>query len=131
MMKALRPAIAYRIPRLALRPQSFVNPTPVYWMRPMSTTGSGPNVEEAINNIEELFGAAKDEMEFAVESQGSVYYHEDRATAQKAVEECLDAFDKLLEELPDDTARDQVRGKIGMKLRELKMEYESLPEEGD
>lgn len=61
-LQALRPAIAYRIPRLALRPQSFVNPTPVYWMRPMSTTGSGPNVEEAINNIEELFGAAKDEV---------------------------------------------------------------------
>lgn len=69
-LQAFRPVIAYRSPRLALRPQPFVNSTgsssSVYGaMRPMSATaGSGPNVEEAISNIEELFGAAKDEVKY-------------------------------------------------------------------
>ncbi|KAI8148782.1 hypothetical protein BJV82DRAFT_589621 [Fennellomyces sp. T-0311] len=105
------------------------------------------NMEEAMNNIEELFSAAKDEvcisqgksfsdsyaikMEFAEEAVGSVYYHEDRATAEKAVTECLEAFDKFLADLPTDEMRNEVRGKVGMKMRELKMEYEALPAEGD
>lgn len=65
-LQAFRPVIAYRSPRLALRPQPFVKSTSTFMygaMRPMSATaGSGPNVEEAISNIEELFGAAKDEV---------------------------------------------------------------------
>ncbi|KAI9275471.1 hypothetical protein BDA99DRAFT_419237, partial [Phascolomyces articulosus] len=87
------------------------------------------NMEEAMNNIEELFSIAKDEMEYALESVGSVYYHEDRATAEKAVHDCLGAFDKFLMDLPTDEMRNEVQGKVGMKIKELKMEYESLPEE--
>lgn len=74
-LQAFRPVIAYRTPRLALRPPPFVNSTSttVYGaMRPMSATaGSGPNVEEAISNIEELFGAAKDEVNIAPMTQAS------------------------------------------------------------
>ncbi|KAI9499568.1 hypothetical protein BDB00DRAFT_794503 [Zychaea mexicana] len=87
-------------------------------------------MEEAMNNIEELFSAAKDEMEFAHESVGSVYYHEDRVTAEIAVGECLQAFDKFLTDLPTDEMREEVQSKVGMKIKELQMEYESLPEEG-
>lgn len=71
------------------------------------------------------------QMEYAQESVGSVYYHEDRVTAEKAVHECLHAFDSFLEKLPSDEMRDEVRSKVGMKMKELKMEYEALPEEGN
>lgn len=117
-----------------------------------STVSSAKNMEEAMNNIEELFSAAKDEvrvinaplflnetnffhvphqMEYAQESVGSVYYHEDRVTAENAVKECLKAFDNFLKDLPSDEMRNEVQAKVGMKLKELKMEFEALPEEGD
>ncbi|KAI8368272.1 uncharacterized protein BYT42DRAFT_586008 [Radiomyces spectabilis] len=87
-------------------------------------------MEAAMNKIEELFAAAKDEMEYAEESQGSVYYHEDRVTAEKAVKDCIDAFDTFLKDLPTDEMRAEVQGKVGMKIKELKMAFEALPEEG-
>ncbi|KAG2225020.1 hypothetical protein INT45_003220 [Circinella minor] len=88
------------------------------------------SMEEDMNNIEELFSIAKDEMEYAQESIGSVYYHEDRVTAENAVNECLEAFNKFLADLPSDEMRNEVQGKVGMKIKKLKMEYDSLPEEG-
>lgn len=69
-------------------------------------------------------------MEYADESQGSVYYHEDRTTAEKAVADVLEAYDVLLKELPSDDMRNVVKSKVDMKLRELKMTFEALPEEG-
>lgn len=66
-------------------------------------------------------------MEYAQESAGSVYYHQDRETAEKAVRECLDAFDEFLNRLPTDEMRNEVQTKVGMKMKELKMEFEALP----
>ncbi|KAF7722847.1 hypothetical protein EC973_002649 [Apophysomyces ossiformis] len=80
-----------------------------------------------MNHIEELFTAAKDEMEYADESQGSVYYRDDYQTAKKAVKECLEAYEAFLQELPTDEMRNEVRTKTGMKVRELKMAFEALP----
>ncbi|KAI9303651.1 hypothetical protein BJ944DRAFT_231981 [Cunninghamella echinulata] len=84
-------------------------------------------MEKAMNEIEELFGIAKDEMEYAEESHGSVYYQEEYTTAKNAVEECLNAYDTFLKELPTDEMRNEVNGKVGMKLKELKMAFEALP----
>ncbi|CAO3581906.1 unnamed protein product [Absidia cylindrospora] len=87
------------------------------------------DMEKAMNDIEELFSTAKDEMEYAEEAHGSVYYHEDHATAKKAVDECLDAYDSFLKDLPTDDMRQEVQGKVGMKLKELKMAFDALPME--
>ncbi|CAO3600624.1 unnamed protein product [Absidia cylindrospora] len=66
-------------------------------------------------------------MEYAEESHGSVYYEEDHVTAKKAVDECLDAYNNFLKDLPSDDMRQEVQGKVGMKLKELKMAFEALP----
>lgn len=66
-------------------------------------------------------------MEYAEESHGSVYYQEDHATAKKAVDDCLDAFDAFVKDLPTDAMRQEVQGKVGMKLKELKMAFDALP----
>lgn len=104
-------------------------------------------MEKSMNQIEELFGAAKDEvkrkfsrsfintnalkqLEYAEESQGSIYYHEDRTTAEKAVQDVLNAYDVFLKELPSDEMRNEVKTKVGMKIKELKMTFDALPEEG-
>ncbi|CAO3618945.1 unnamed protein product [Cunninghamella blakesleeana] len=84
-------------------------------------------MEKAMNEIEELFGIAKDEMEYAEESHGSVYYQEEYTTAKNAVNECLNAYESFLKDLPSDEMRNEVSGKVGMKLKELKMAFEALP----
>lgn len=90
----------------------------------------GVQMEKSMNKIEELFAAAKDELEYAEESQGSIYYHEDRTTAEKAVQDVLDAYDTFLQDLPSDEMRNEVKTKVGMKIKELKMTFDALPEEG-
>lgn len=105
-------------------------------------------MEESMNKIEELFSAAKDEvicrrdaceqnliawciqLEYADESQGTTYYHEDRTTAEKAVNEVLTAYNDFLDALPSDDMRNEVKTKVGMKMKELKMTFDALPEEG-
>ncbi|KAG2201644.1 uncharacterized protein EV154DRAFT_477671 [Mucor mucedo] len=100
-------------------------------VRPFSmATTETIDMEGSMNKIEELFSAAKDELEYADESQGSVYYHEDRTTAEKAVTDVLKAYEDFLTELPSDDMRDVVKSKVGMKMRELKMTFDALPEEG-
>ncbi|KAG2197589.1 hypothetical protein INT46_000863 [Mucor plumbeus] len=88
------------------------------------------NMEESMNKIEELFSAAKDELEYAEESQGTTYYHEDLSTAEKAVNQVLTAYNDFLDALPSDDMRNEVKTKVGMKMKELKMTFDSLPEEG-
>ncbi|KAI8636342.1 hypothetical protein BD408DRAFT_426304 [Parasitella parasitica] len=90
---------------------------------------SKTNMEESMNRIEELFSAAKDELEFAEESQGTTYYHEDLTTAEKAVSQVLAAYNEFLDTLPSDDMRNEVKTKVGMKMKELKMAFDSLPEE--
>ncbi|KAI9266342.1 hypothetical protein EDC94DRAFT_603468 [Helicostylum pulchrum] len=105
------------------RPISFVGT-----IRPFSTEKK--EIELSMDKIEELFSAAKDELEYADESQGSVYYHEDLTTAEKAVSEVLSEYERFLKELPSDDMRNEVKSKVGMKMRELKMTFDALPEEG-
>ncbi|KAI8886201.1 hypothetical protein K501DRAFT_244405 [Backusella circina FSU 941] len=95
-----------------------------------SATDSSAAMQSSMNRIEELFSAAKDELEYAEESQGSIYYHEDHATAENAVSECLEAYDTFLKDLPSDDMRNEVQSKVGMKIKELKMAFDSLSPEG-
>lgn len=41
-------------------------------------------------------------MDYAIESQGSIYYHGDLVTATEAVDNCLDKFQYLLQILHSD-----------------------------
>ncbi|KAI8096204.1 uncharacterized protein BX664DRAFT_323381 [Halteromyces radiatus] len=121
-------------PRLVHRPPVLV---PCLQDRCISTTRVRPShdlqskadMEKAMNDIEDLYAAAKDEMEYAEESQGSVYYQEDHGTAKKAVQQCLDAYDTFLKELPTNDMRQEVQGKVGFKLKELKMALDALPQD--
>ncbi|KAI8062398.1 hypothetical protein BC940DRAFT_308916 [Gongronella butleri] len=88
---------------------------------------SKENMEAAMNEVEDLFGVAKDEMEYAEESHGSVYYQEDYDGAKQAVQDCLDAYDGFLKDLPSDELRNEVQAKVGMKIKELKMAFDALP----
>jgi hypothetical protein len=69
-------------------------------------------------------------LEYAEESQGTTYYHEDRTGAEKAVSEVLNAYNAFIDKLPSDEMREEVKTKVGMKMKELKMSFDALPEEG-
>ncbi|RCH84393.1 hypothetical protein CU097_005533 [Rhizopus azygosporus] len=86
-------------------------------------------LEESMNHIEELFSVAKDELEYAEESQGTTYYHEERVAAEKAVKEVMSAYDTFLSELPSEEMRKEVETRVGMKMKELQMTFNALPDE--
>ncbi|KAK9760482.1 hypothetical protein K7432_015436 [Basidiobolus ranarum] len=86
------------------------------------------NVQSEIDKITELFFEARDELEYATESKGSVYYNDEKAAAQAAVTDCLDAFDSLIERL-DDTQKSDVQRKIGLKILELRSQLDALTHE--
>ncbi|CAO3696464.1 hypothetical protein G6F70_009013 [Rhizopus microsporus] len=86
-------------------------------------------LEESMNHIEELFSIAKDELEYAEESQGTTYYHEERVAAEKAVKEVMSAYDTFLSELPSEEMRKEVETRVGMKMKELQMTFNALPDE--
>ncbi|KAI8984358.1 hypothetical protein BDF20DRAFT_859529 [Mycotypha africana] len=88
-------------------------------------------MEESMNQIEQLYSEAKDEIEYAEDSQGTTYYHEDLATAGKAVDEVFDAYDKFIQSLPTEDMKKEVKQKVDLKMEELKMAFAALPEESD
>ncbi|KAG0367894.1 hypothetical protein BGZ54_003063 [Gamsiella multidivaricata] len=86
------------------------------------------DVDKGVQNIADLFMTARDELEYAEEARGTVYYNDDKDGAREAVQECLNAYDVLLKEL-DDAQKLDVQRKIGLKIMELKSQLDALNEE--
>ncbi|ORX92136.1 hypothetical protein K493DRAFT_303549 [Basidiobolus meristosporus CBS 931.73] len=107
------------------------------------------NVQSEIDKITDLFFEARDELEYATESKGSVYYNDEKAAAQEvspaqtpklltstsnlrlylqAVTECLKAYDALLERL-NEAQKNDVQRKIGLKIFELRSQLDALTHE--
>ncbi|KAI9019254.1 hypothetical protein CLU79DRAFT_720510 [Phycomyces nitens] len=58
------------------------------------------------NDFERHFEIAQAEIAYAIESHGSIYYEEDHATAQTAVNACVDRYLSLQQEHIDTTPAD-------------------------
>ncbi|KAJ3189229.1 hypothetical protein HDU85_002854 [Gaertneriomyces sp. JEL0708] len=90
------------------------------------------DVNKEVENISELFAAARDELEYAEEAKGTTYYNEDRQTAQKAVEDTLAAYAQLKARLSTDAERKDVERRIGLRMAELRAQLDALTEaDGD
>lgn len=57
--------------------------------------------EEEIQQLAHAYEFALDELAYAVESQGSIYYDGDRETAQEAFDSCIDRYLYLMERLSE------------------------------
>lgn len=68
---------------------------------------------------------ARDELEYAEEARGTVYYNDDKEGAREAVQECLNTYDNLLKDLNNEQKLD-VQRKIGLKIMELKSQLDAL-----
>ncbi|KAG0048247.1 hypothetical protein BGZ83_006776 [Gryganskiella cystojenkinii] len=86
---------------------------------------AGVDVDKHVQTITDQFIEARDELEYAEEARGSVYYNDDKETARQAVQQCLDTYDNLLKELDNDQKLD-VQRKIGLKIMELKSQLDAL-----
>ncbi|KAF9092487.1 hypothetical protein BGX29_010436 [Mortierella sp. GBA35] len=98
--------------------RTFVSPSRVLFVE-------AADIDKGVQNITDLFMIARDELEYAEEARGSVYYNDDKETARQAVQETLTAYDVLLQDL-DDAQKLDVQRKIGLKIMELKSQLDAL-----
>lgn len=70
--------------------------------------------------MNELFAAARDEIEYAKEEAETVYFNESVAEAKTAVKACLGRWEALLQALPEEERQRVVRS-MGLKISQLQV----------
>jgi predicted RNA-binding protein Jag len=77
-------------------------------------------VEEAIEEIQELYGTAKDEFEMAFEEseKNTTYAADDRAAARVELDSLLEYYRGVVEG-EDRAVADEVKRRVGQRIREL------------
>ncbi|KAI8138892.1 hypothetical protein BJV82DRAFT_629186 [Fennellomyces sp. T-0311] len=82
--------------------KSFSAPRWFSRIRRRSSTSSEQtyvSYEEELSELVQAYEFAEDELAYAIESQGSIYFEGDRETALEAFEVCVDRFQDLLARL--------------------------------
>ncbi|CEP11322.1 hypothetical protein [Parasitella parasitica] len=82
--------------------------------------------DKQIDEFEELYRLAVDEMAYAIESQGSIYYRGDLISTTEAVNNCLDRFQQLMQTLHSDRSH-KFQQEWTDILFELRSRLDSLP----
>ncbi|KAG2450169.1 hypothetical protein HYH02_000271 [Chlamydomonas schloesseri] len=83
------------------------------------------DVAKEVDTVNELFAAARDEIEYAKEEAETVYFNESVGEAKKAVEACLGRWEALLAALPEEERARVVRS-MGLKISQLQAEYDEV-----
>ncbi|KXS09442.1 hypothetical protein M427DRAFT_64114 [Gonapodya prolifera JEL478] len=84
------------------------------------------DIDAEIEAITDLYATAKDELDYALESKGTVYYNEEKKTAHEAVDAVLARFDSLLERVSSEGGKNEVKRRIGLRIEELKAQFDQL-----
>ncbi|GLI69164.1 hypothetical protein VaNZ11_013732 [Volvox africanus] len=82
-------------------------------------------VQNEMDAVNELFVAAREEIEFAKEEAETVYFNESVQAARRAVEACMSRWEGLLAALPDEE-RNRVMRSMGLKIAQLQAEYDEV-----
>ncbi|KAL4893906.1 hypothetical protein BDV59DRAFT_18484 [Aspergillus ambiguus] len=145
-------------PRQGLAPQPHHQTSAIFnRIRPLATTSSGKSQsDEIIEELQELYETAKDEFEIATESTdgATIYAASDRESARDALNQLLAVYSLYTTDIaytagsnepePDDKSeivetnfdpaaiptevRDEVRRRVGQRVRELQNAVEVLEE---
>lgn len=94
------------------------------------SSSSGPSAADArIEEITELYATAQDEFEIAMEEteKGTVYAQDDRDAAREEFEKVLQAYKSAVEG-EDRELAEEVRRRIGHRVRELEMGVQRMEE---
>ncbi|KAI8888736.1 hypothetical protein K501DRAFT_239877 [Backusella circina FSU 941] len=79
------------------------------------------------SEMEELYNNAKDEINFAIESQGSIYYEGDIATSQTAVESCEAKYIAVIRRLGKTANTVKFKYRWELDLYQLRLQFDALP----
>jgi len=77
-----------------------------------------------MDEFQDLFVEARLCIEDVNESAGTQYFDEDAQAAREAVQEVLDAFEKILASTPDANEKNRILRGNGLKVEQLKGELE-------
>ncbi len=117
------PFIACVSRAVTTRPASHVPHQTIRWLSSKSVA------DEKIEEITELFYTAQDEFEIAMEEteKVSVYAEEDRKAAREELEKVKEAYKAVIEG-PDESLAEEVKKRIGQRVRELEHGVKAMEE---
>ncbi|KAI8375763.1 hypothetical protein EDC96DRAFT_496472 [Choanephora cucurbitarum] len=107
------------------QPSSAV-PNSSITMTPISPTTS--DYVQSIERLRSLYKLAIDELNYAIDSQGSSYYPGDLVTAREALDDCANAFMQLLLHTTDPVTRESLQSYMTPRLMRLQKKLDALPE---
>eukprot|EP00892_Ulva_mutabilis_P008101 jgi/Ulvmu1/5663/UM024_0010.1 len=81
--------------------------------------------DKEVDEINRLFGEAREELEGAREDQGTRYFNESATMAKEAVDETLCKWSALLEQVPE-AEKQSLNRSMGLKMEQLKAEVKEL-----
>lgn len=93
---------------------------PLLWTRGLAFTAA--DLDKKMGEVNDLFVEARELIADALDSQGSTYFEDDLDDAQHAVNECLDEYNAMLNQL-DEAKKAEVMRSMGMKMEQLKGEF--------
>lgn len=80
-----------------------------------------------LDEINDLFSQARDEIQFAQGDAGTTYFNESYDDAKSMVDDCISKFNNLLSRLSDEE-KGKVQRAMGLKMEQLKAELSVLDE---
>ncbi|KAG0790661.1 hypothetical protein G6F22_006351 [Rhizopus arrhizus] len=89
------------------------------------------NIEIETKKLFEIYQLALDELNYAEDSRGSLYYSGDRVAAKEAIEHCVEAYQLILEQSVTLEQQDKLKSTIGIKISQLVNKFDSLPLQQD
>ncbi|XP_060067175.1 uncharacterized protein LOC132547437 isoform X1 [Ylistrum balloti] len=106
---------------------NYVFNRPIYLTRVHLSSVSDETVKKMMEALTDKFTEARELMQDARESQGTVYFSDDMSEAQEAVKDTLEEYNSLLSKL-NDTQKQNVVRTIGLRMEELKAQQSALEE---
>lgn len=87
---------------------------------PSSSPNAAAKIDEVIEEIQELYGTARDEFEIAAEEteKNTTYAADDRAAAREELDRLLEYYGGVVEG-PDRAVAEEVKRRVGQRIREL------------
>ncbi|CAM9493197.1 unnamed protein product [Ectocarpus fasciculatus] len=93
--------------------------------RALSTSLSDEQLRRKMDEFNDLFVTAREEMEYAEESKETTYFDEEAAAAKEAVEEAVALFEEVLRSV-DEKKRTDIMRSSGLRVEQLKAELDQL-----
>jgi len=87
-------------------------------------------LKNRLDAFQELFVEARMSIEDCSESAETTYFDEDAEAAREAVDEAVQAFERIIADIPDADQKNRVLRSNGLKVEQLKGELEMALNKG-